>query len=51
MGLKDFLRKSYVAPDFRLHYYIGLGCLYFVSWDSLNGYAQTHQKIPLNSII
>ena len=35
-----------VVPDFRLHYYIGLGCLYFVSWDSLNGYAQTHPKSP-----
>ncbi len=35
-----------VAPDFRLHCYIGLGSLYFVSWDQRNGYAQTHQKIP-----
>ena len=35
-----------VAPDFRLHYYIGLGSLYFVSWDKLNGYAQTHPKSP-----
>ncbi|MBQ9995791.1 MAG: hypothetical protein IJP32_05425, partial [Clostridia bacterium] len=35
-----------VAPDFRLHYSSGFGCLYFVSWDRLNGYAQTHQKPP-----
>ncbi|MBQ2277228.1 MAG: hypothetical protein II333_01545, partial [Clostridia bacterium] len=35
-------------PDFRLHYYIGLGSLYVVNWDSLYGYAQTHQKIPPN---
>ena len=35
-----------VAPDFRLHPFSGFGCLYFVSWDSLNGYAQTHQKSP-----
>ena len=35
-----------VAPDFRLHYYIGLGSLYFVSWDELYGCAQTHPKTP-----
>jgi len=35
-----------VVPDFRLHYYIGLGSLYFVSWDRLYGCAQTHQKSP-----
>ena len=35
-----------VAPDFRLHLFSEIGSLYFVSWDRLNGCAQTHQKIP-----
>ena len=46
MCLKDFLRKSYVTPDFRLHPSSEIGSLYFVRWDSLNGYAQTPPKSP-----
>ena len=37
-----------VVPDFRLHPSSEIGSLYFVSWDSLYGYAQTHQKPPPN---
>ena len=34
------------VPDFRLHPSSGIGSLYFVRWDQLNGYAQTHPKSP-----
>ena len=54
--LRTKLRLAYTAwevrvsvvPDFRLYPFSEIGCLYFVSWDRLNGYAQTHQKSPKN---
>ncbi|MBQ2277212.1 MAG: hypothetical protein II333_01465, partial [Clostridia bacterium] len=33
------------APDFRLYPFLGFGSLIFCRLGSLNGYAQTHQKI------
>ncbi len=47
MGLKDFLRKSYVAPDFRLHPSSEIGSLPFCQLGQTKCQRTDPSKIPL----